>query len=140
MINETITNTGVSILDVLQEFYEKNIQDRNLIDKLIEVFKLESGPQSAFLADNAKLINSLIGARQKTTNDLLSMLTIVQKLQSNQLSSGEDGLSEIKEMMKQRDNLSDDEEVENLIEKIKLENEMSTEANTAIKTQRKKIA
>lgn len=119
MINEKITPNGKTIVDLLGEFYDKHQNDRTLIDNLIKAFRLEDGAQSAFLADNAQLINSLVGARQKTTSDLLSMLNTVQKLQANELNSDGIDLNDVSQYMNDEDS---DEEVEDLISKIKKDN------------------
>lgn len=129
MINEKVTTDGKTIMDLLGEFYSKHQNDRNLIDKLIEAFKLEDGAQSAFLADNAQLINSLVGARQKTTSDLLAMLNTVQKLQANELNSDGTNLNDISDYMSNDD---EDDNVEDLMSMIKKDNKGNKEIEKTI--------
>jgi len=123
MLNEKILSDGKTIVDILTEFYEKHKNDRQLVDELIEAFKIKEGAISPFIADNAQLITSLMNARQKTTSDLLSMLNTVQKLQANELNSDSSGLDSIEQYMSNSEtNEEDDEEFEDLLEKIKKEN------------------
>jgi hypothetical protein len=118
MINEKVTNSGKTVLDILQEFYDSNRKDLKFIDDLIEAFNLMGGPQSAFLADNAQLINSLVGARQKTTRDLLDMLNTVQKLQANESKDGP-GFDKLKDLIDNEPDDLDEDERDNVIDLVK---------------------
>jgi len=136
MINEKVTTDGKTIMDILTEFYKNHKDDRDVIDKLIQVFDLMGGPGSAFLADNAQLINSLIGARQKTTKDLLDMLNIVQRFQANEMNSDESALEQVKDFMQGFED--EDDDVEDLMSTIEKDNSGNKEVEDAIKLVRGK--
>jgi hypothetical protein len=73
-----------TITDILKEYYQKLIEDRDLVDAIIDDMDLKRPLISPFEAEGrAKVLGTLLDARQKTTAGLTNIVNAVARLQGN---------------------------------------------------------
>jgi len=131
------------ISDLLKEYYLKLQEDRDLIDKIIDDMDLKRPLISPFEAEGrARILGTLLDARQKTTMGIPKIVDAIARLQGNVLKQKnneeeEDWFLAAAEMANQlehgkngRPELMAGDDVEDLVENAKKEKNETKNSST----------